>query len=128
MKKRKFAQFYEKNWGWIYFFSEVFLLSLMVASFKTEGFPIWIGICNAIAWVVCTVLIAVKLAKWAHKIERKEQEEICKKMQELNLQDQYYIDLVNRKASETISKFKEESADLVVKSDANIYLIPFFMN
>lgn len=129
MKKRKLKQFFKENWGWFAFVIWLLLVSgtistVMATILYSLDISIWINLSLVAICVLYTIAGLVLISKSADKDEKRRAEAKNKRLQELKVQDKYYIDLVDRHVKETLSKFKDTSLSVDIDTSLE-YLISF---
>lgn len=123
MKKRKLKQFFKENWGWFALVIWILLVSVTIA-FWTEDFPVQLKLSFVAIIVLYTIAGIVLISKLADKDEKRRAEDKNNRLQELKTQNKYYIDLVDRRVKETLSKLKDISLNVDIDTSLE-YLISF---
>ena len=123
MEKRKIKQFFKETWGW---FAFVIWLSLLYGTILIvlKNISIWIKLCIVAICVLYTIEGIVIFAKSVDEDEKRRTEAKNKRLQELKVQDKYYIDLVDKHVKDTLSKLKDTSLSIEIDTSLE-YLISF---
>ena len=129
MKKRKFKQFFKENWGWFAFVIWVLLVYVTIATVMatisdTMDISIWINLSLVAICVLYTIAGLGLISKAADKDEKRRVEDKNKRLQELKVQDKYYIDLVDSQVKNTLNKLKNELLNVEIDKSLE-YLISF---
>lgn len=126
MKKRKFKQFFKENWGNIATIIWIILIPTSII-YAMQGGSVWIMLVLIAISAIYTIIGLVVVCKLAEKEEKEKEKNKNKRLQELKIQDKYYIELVNRQVEEILKKFKSEEFEIIVDKTFN-YLISFSNN
>ena len=124
MKKRKFNQFFKEYLGLFAIAIWMLLLCMTIAGFITENFPIWLKLSLFLIFILYTKYGSTLLSKYVDKQEKQKEESRNRRIQELKVQNKYYIDLVNRNIKDILKKFKNESLNISIDTSLE-YLISF---
>ena len=91
-----------------------------------KNISIWIKLCIVAICVLYTIEGIVIFAKSVDEDEKRRTEAKNKRLQELKVQDKYYIDLVDKHVKDTLSKLKDTS--LSIEIDTSLEYLIFFSN
>lgn len=123
MKKRIFKQLFRVIFGCFAFFIWLLLISASILS-VVDFHSVWLMLTFIIISVIYTKVGISMIFRAVDNDEKQKVEEKNKRLQELRIQDKYYIDLVDSQVKNTLNKLKNEL--LTVEIDKSLeYLISF---
>lgn len=121
---KHFLNFFKEFWVFFAYGLWTFILGLTLVPKSLVPIPIYMRLC----FIAILVLSAIAVLNYADKLtdkHLKQQEEAKnKRLQELKVQDKYYIDLVNKHVNEKMNKFKDKSQNFNIDTSLE-YLIYF---
>lgn len=123
MKKRNFKQLFKVILEGFAYAIWLLLISISIV-YVVDGHSAWLKATLIVISVAYTGALIAMVSKSVDKNEKQKAEDKNKKLQELKIQDKYYIDLVDSQVEKTLNKLKNELLNVEVDKSLD-YLISF---
>ena len=123
MKKRNFKQLFKVILEGFAYAIWLLLISISIV-YVVDGHSAWLKATLIVISVAYTGASIAMVSKSVDKNEKQKAEDKNKKLQELKIQDKYYIDLVDSQVEKTLNKLKNELLNVEVDKSLD-YLISF---
>lgn len=121
---KHFLNFFKEFWGFLAFGVWALILGLILVPKSIVTIPISMKLGLITILVLYTIAVLKYADKSADKYFKQKEEAKNKRLQELKVQDKYYIDLVNKHVNEELNKFKDKSQNFNIDTSLE-YLIYF---